>query len=163
MLWQAGHKLWVLSCLYRCACVSYEDRLRDLGLCWSVEEAALGSTCSSLQYLMGGINKGQWCFTWANRDGIRGHSLKEIYIKCKREMPCEGGETLDQAVQRNWLPHPWKHRRPGWMGLGVTWSSGRCPRPWQGVQLDGLYSPVQPQPLCDCGGQRPWYWSSFCI
>ena len=31
-----------------------------------------------------------------------------------------------------WMPHPWQCSRPGWMGLWATWSSGRCPCPWQG-------------------------------
>lgn len=31
-----------------------------------------------------------------------------------------------------WVPHPWKCRRPGWMGLWAAWSSGICPCPWQG-------------------------------
>jgi len=34
--------------------------------------------------------------------------------------------------EKLWLPHPWKCSRPGWMGLGATWSSGRCPCLWQG-------------------------------
>jgi len=34
--------------------------------------------------------------------------------------------------ERLWLPPPWKCSRPGWMGFWATWSSGRCPCPWQG-------------------------------
>ena len=30
------------------------------------------------------------------------------------------------------MPHPWECSRPGWMRLWATWSSGRCPCPWQG-------------------------------
>jgi len=26
-----------------------------------------------------------------------------------------------------WMPPPWKHSRPGWMGLLATWARGRCP------------------------------------
>ena len=28
---------------------------------------------------------------------------------------------------RLWMTLPWKHSRPGWMGLWATWSRGRCP------------------------------------
>ena len=31
------------------------------------------------------------------------------------------------------MPPPWKCSRPGWMELSATWSSGRCPCPWQEV------------------------------
>ena len=27
---------------------------------------------------------------------------------------------------RLWMSQPWKHSRPGWMGLWATWSRGRC-------------------------------------
>jgi len=30
------------------------------------------------------------------------------------------------------MPHPWKCSRRCWTGLWATWSSGRCPCPWQG-------------------------------
>uniref|UniRef100_A0A8V5H1X3 Large ribosomal subunit protein eL13 n=1 Tax=Melopsittacus undulatus TaxID=13146 RepID=A0A8V5H1X3_MELUD len=33
-----------------------------------------------------------------------------------------------------WFNQPaCKIRRPCWTGLRATWSSGRCPCPWQGV------------------------------
>ena len=28
--------------------------------------------------------------------------------------------------QNDFMPHPWKHSRPGWTALWATWSSGRC-------------------------------------
>ena len=30
-----------------------------------------------------------------------------------------------------WMPPPWKHSRPGWVGLWATWSRGRCPSHFQ--------------------------------
>jgi len=36
-------------------------------------------------------------------------------------------ETGTGCPVRLWMPPPWKHSRPGWMGLWATWSSGRCP------------------------------------
>jgi len=29
--------------------------------------------------------------------------------------------------EKQWRPHPWKHSRPGWTALWVTWSSWRYP------------------------------------
>ena len=34
--------------------------------------------------------------------------------------------------EKLWMPPTWQCSRPGWMGLWTTWSSGRCPCPWQG-------------------------------
>ena len=34
--------------------------------------------------------------------------------------------------EKLWMFAFWKCSRPGWMGLWATWSSGRCPCPWQG-------------------------------
>jgi len=30
-----------------------------------------------------------------------------------------------------WMPHPWKHSRPGWMGPWTAWSGGQQPCPQQ--------------------------------
>jgi len=46
----------------------------------------------------------------------------------------EGGEA-----EKLWTPPPWKCSKPGWMRFWATWSSGRCPCPWQeGLELDDL-------------------------
>ena len=58
----------------------------------------------------------------------------------------EGWQALAQgAPEQLWLPlDPWQCPRPGWtLGLGAAWDSGRCPCPWQGLQLDDLKSPFQ--------------------
>ena len=34
--------------------------------------------------------------------------------------------------EKLWMPPPWACSSPGWTGLWATWSSGRCPCPWQG-------------------------------
>ena len=47
--------------------------------------------------------------------------------------------------EKLWLPDPWNCSRPAWMGLWATWSSGRCPCPWQdGVELKSLSVPPRP-------------------
>ena len=38
-----------------------------------------------------------------------------------------------------WLHPPWQCSRPGWMGLWATWSSGRCPCPWQGAWNEMIF------------------------
>ena len=47
-----------------------------------------------------------------------------IYIKGpenKNAFHGEGGEVLEQAAQRDWMPHPWNCSRPGWMGPWAAW------------------------------------------
>jgi len=37
----------------------------------------------------------------------------------------EGGDALEQVAQRRlWMPHPWRHSKPGWMWLWAAWSAG---------------------------------------
>ena len=48
-------------------------------------------------------------------------------------------DTATGCPEKLWLPPPWKCSRLAWMGLWATWSSRRCPCPWQGgVGLDDL-------------------------
>jgi len=30
----------------------------------------------------------------------------------------EGSEALAQLPRELWVPHPWRHSRPGWVGCG---------------------------------------------
>ncbi|XP_069712704.1 zinc finger protein 638 isoform X2 [Phaenicophaeus curvirostris] len=43
-----------------------------------------------------------------------------------------------------WLLHLWRGSRPGWMGLGDTRSSGRCPCPWNWMGLRSLSTQTIP-------------------
>jgi len=36
--------------------------------------------------------------------------------------------------RRLWMPHSWRHSRPGWMWLWAAWSGGWWPCAWQGVE-----------------------------
>ena len=49
--------------------------------------------------------------------------------------------------EKLWLLSPWPCWRPGWMSLWATWSSGRCPCPWQGGWKDMIFmvGPFQPK------------------
>jgi len=40
--------------------------------------------------------------------------------------------TAGGCQERCWVPHPWRHSRPGWTELWATWSSCRCPCSLQG-------------------------------
>lgn len=43
--------------------------------------------------------------------------------------------------------HPSKCSSPAWIGLATTWSGGKCPCPWQGMERDNQWSPFPPKPL----------------
>ena len=64
--------------------------------------------------------------------------------------------TLNLRVVRHWnrmlreavdALRPWKHSRPGWMGLSASWSVGGVPAYSRGLELDDLKGPFQPKPL----------------
>jgi len=42
--------------------------------------------------------------------------------------------TGTRCPRRLWIPHPWRHSRPGLMWLWAAWSSGWWPCTWQGVE-----------------------------
>jgi len=39
-----------------------------------------------------------------------------------------------RCPRRLWMPHPWRHSRPGWMWLWAAWSAGWRPCTQQGVE-----------------------------
>jgi len=43
------------------------------------------------------------------------------------------GRTGTGCPRRLWMPHPWRHSRPGWMWLWAAWSAGWRPCTEQGV------------------------------
>ena len=40
--------------------------------------------------------------------------------------------------ERLWMPHPWRHSRPGWMGPWAAWSSIKCGGWWPCLWWAGL-------------------------
>ena len=51
--------------------------------------------------------------------------------------------------RRLWMPHPWRHSRPGWMWLWAAWSAGWRPCTQQGLELNEHCGPLQPRPFHD--------------
>ena len=123
--------------------LSCEDRLRELGL-FSLEKRRLqGGLTAAFQYLKGACKKaGEGLFTKACSSRTWGNGFKP-----KMGRPGIRKKSFTVRVARHWhrLPREavaapsLKYSRAGWTGLGATWSSGRCPCPWQGGwELSGL-------------------------
>jgi len=113
--------------------LSYEERLRELGL-FSLEMRRLqGDLTAAFQYLKRPTRK-------LERDFLQGTSSNSFRLKEGRFRLDIRKKFLIMRVVRygNRLPReavdapPLKCSRPGWMGLRATWSSGKCPCSWQG-------------------------------
>ena len=75
------------------------------------------------------------------------------------------------GTRRLWMPHPWRHSRPGWMWLWAAWAAGW--QPCRGLELDDHSGPFQPRPFYDSMkgpcciaevGEKRWhfFWSPSC-
>ena len=56
---------------------------------------------------------------------------------------------LTQLPREAVVPHPWRHSRPGWIGLWAAWAGGGQPCPWEGLGWCGLWGRFQPKPHND--------------
>ena len=103
--------------------LSYEDKLRELGL-FSLEKRRLwGDLIAAFQYLKGAYRKaGKGLFIRACSDSIRRNVFK---LKEGRFRPNIRKKLFIVRVVRHWNrlhsevvnAPPWKHSSPGWMGL----------------------------------------------
>jgi len=124
--------------------LSYEDRLRELGL-FSLEKSRLrGDLTAAIQYPKGAYRKdGEGLFTRAYSDRARGNGSK---VKEGRFRSDIRNKFFTLRVVRHWhrLPREVVHAssfREFKVELDGALSnlfSGRCPCPWQGGGLDDL-------------------------
>ena len=71
----------------------------------------------------------------------------------------------NRLPRRLWMPHPWRHSRPGWMWLWAAWSGGWRPCSVERVEGGGLKpddhgGPFQPRPFYD--SVSPLWLMIFC-
>ena len=117
--------------------LSYEERLRGLGL-FSLEKRRLWAAfIVAFQYLKRAYKKGrEGLFTRAGSDRTRGNDfiLKEgrFRLDMRNSLLWRWWGPGPGCPETLWMPPPWKCWRTCWMGLWATWSSGKCPCPWQG-------------------------------
>jgi len=97
--------------------------------------------CSKLafQYLKGVYKQEwEWLLMRVDSDRTRGNGLKMRQGRLRLDIR---RNFFTQRVvmhwtgcpRRLWMPHPWRHSRPGWMWLWAAWSAGWRPCTQQGV------------------------------
>ena len=102
------------------------------------KEKATGRSESCLSVSKGGCKKeGDRLFRQVYYDRIIGNSFKQsegrfnldIMKKCFTVRMVRHWNRLPRGW---WMPHPWRHSKPGWSRLWATWCSCRCPYSLQG-------------------------------
>jgi len=92
----------------------------------------------AFQYLKGAYKKGVeelQTGAWSDRTRGNGFKLKERRFRLDRRkkfFPMKVGRHWNRLLREIVDDPSLQCSRPGWMGLWATWSSGRCPCPWQG-------------------------------
>ena len=101
--------------------LSYEDRLRELGL-FSLQKRRLwGDLVAALQYLKGAYRKdgdnhiSRACCDRATSNGLKLNEGRFRVDIRKKFFYSKGGDILEWVARRgSGGPHPWKHSRSGW-------------------------------------------------
>ena len=94
-----------------------------------------GDLTAACQYLQVAHMQEWNHFTWSHSDRTRGNSFKSKEERFKLDVM---KNFFTQRVVRHWntfpkklwVPHPWRHSKPAWMGHWAAWSSGQqhCPQ-----------------------------------
>jgi len=79
------------------------------------------------------------------------HLLSAFQLLCPRPAATHGAG----CPRRLWMPHSWRHSRPGWMWLWAAWSGGWRPCTQQGVETRwSLWSFSTQAILWRCRGEQ---------
>jgi len=57
----------------------------------------------------------------------------------KKLFTMEAVRPWHSCPEKLWVPHPWRHSRPGWMGPWAARAAGGQPYPWQGVGAERAF------------------------